>query len=33
MEKSSAKMWANSAIFQKVHKVNNHPMGENSIEI
>jgi hypothetical protein len=30
VEKSSAKIWATSVIFEKLPKVNNHPKGENS---
>jgi hypothetical protein len=30
LEKSSPKLWAISAIFQKLPKANNRPLGENS---
>jgi hypothetical protein len=30
VEISSAKMWDFAAIFNKLAKVNNHPLGENS---
>jgi hypothetical protein len=33
VEKTSSKKWATSAIFKKLAKVNNLPMGENSANL